>query len=383
MGDWSPDQRALFELARVDGLGPIKLRRLLDVFGSAVAALGAKRAELTGVPGIGPKLADAILNRPAATDIDAEIAELARAGVRVIFEDDDEYPPQLREIYDNPVFLTIRGEILAKDKLAIAIVGSRHCTRYGVDQAERFAQALAARGITIISGLARGIDGAAHRGAIQAGGRTIAVLASGLGNVYPPEHLELADRVADQGAVVSEARLGGAPLAGLFPLRNRIISGISLGVLVVEAAERSGALSTAHHAIEQNRDVFAIPGRLTDPASKGTNKLIRMGATLVTSPEEILEHLGPTELTLTQSSTNGSVASDSTTPQTMETPTGLSEAEAKIWNALAGEELPVDLLIERTGLEASAVSASLLTMELRRLAERLPGSLFRRRSASG
>jgi DNA processing protein len=362
-------------------LGPIKLRRLLDVFGSAPAALAAKRGDLTGVPGIGPKLADAILNRPLANDIDAEIAELNRAGVRVIFEDDDEYPPQLREIYDNPVFLTIRGEIWAKDKLAIAIVGSRHCTRYGVDQAERFAQALAARGITIVSGLARGIDGAAHRGAIQAGGRTIAVLASGLGNVYPPEHLELADRVADQGAVVSEARLGGAPLAGLFPLRNRIISGISLGVLVVEAAERSGALSTAHHAIEQNRDVFAIPGRLTDPASKGTNKLIRMGATLVTSPEEILDHLGPTELTLVRSSENGSMASETGTPETIEMPTGLSEA--KIWNALAGEELPVDLLIERTGLEASAVSASLLTMELRRLAERLPGSLFRRRSVTG
>ncbi|MBY0586351.1 DNA-processing protein DprA [bacterium] len=368
----------MFQLARIDGLGPIKLRRLLDVFGSASSVLSAKRADLLATPGIGPKLASAILDRTGAADIDQELVEMARAGVRVIFEDDAEYPPSLREIYDSPVFLTIRGEIEPRDRCAIAIVGSRHGTRYGIDQAERFATALAARGITIVSGLARGIDGAAHRGALAVGGRTIAVLASGIGNIYPPEHVELAERVSQQGAVISEARMGGVPLAGLFPLRNRIISGISVGVLVVEAAERSGALSTAHHAVEQNRDVFAIPGRLTDPASRGTNKLIRLGATLVTSPEEILEQLGPIDgLGSASSTTNGSaIVPDDVVP------TGLSEPERQIWDAMAGEELPVDLLIERTGLDASTVSASLLTMELRRLAERLPGSLFRRRSST-
>jgi DNA processing protein len=371
---------ALYELARVDGLGPIKLRRLIDIFGSASAVFQAKRQDLLAVPGVGPKLTSALIERVSPSQIDQELADLAREGVRILFEDDDEYPSQLREIYDSPVLLTIRGAIETRDKLAIAIVGSRHCTRYGVDQAERFASALAARGVTVVSGLARGIDGAAHRGAIAAGGRTIAVLASGIGNIYPPEHLELAERVAEQGAVISEARLRGAPLAGLFPLRNRIISGISLGVLVIEAAERSGALSTAHHAVEQNRDVFAIPGRLTDPASKGTNKLIRMGATLVTSPEDILDQLGPIEWNgagagTTQESNSAEQAGDASMPL------GLSDIEQKLWAAMAGEELPIDSLIERTGLEASAVSASLLTMELRRLAERLPGSLFRRRVA--
>jgi DNA processing protein len=360
----------------VDGLGPVKLRRLLDVFGSARAILSAKRAELIATPGIGPKLASAILQPSNEGELEQELADLARAQVRVLFEDDEEYPAGLREIYDAPVFLTVRGSLEPRDQLAVAIVGSRHCTRYGVDQAERFARGLAAHGVTVVSGLARGIDGAAHRAALAAGGRTIAVLASGLGNIYPPEHVELADRVAEQGSVLSEARLGGVPLAGLFPLRNRIISGISLAVLVVEAAERSGALSTAHHGIQQNRDVFAVPGRLTDPASKGTNKLIRLGATLVTSPEEILEHLGPVEMVRPSSS-----SADEAGPVTM--PAGLSEAEQKIWVALAGEELPADLVMERTGLDAPTVSASLLTMELRRLAERLPGSLFRRREASG
>ena len=372
---WTPERQAVFRLARTDGLGPVKLRRLLDVFGSAEQILRAAPRDLTATPGIGDTLARAILDRSNIDEIEKGMSAFDQAGVRVLFEDDDEYPPALREIYDNPVFLTIRGSIVPTDRLAVAIVGSRRCTRYGLEQAERFASVLASRGITIISGLARGIDGAAHRGALQAGGRTIAVLASGLANIYPPEHGDLAQEVAAQGAVVSEAPIDGVPIAGLFPQRNRVISGMSLGILVVEAAERSGALSTAHHAIEQNRDVFAIPGRLTDPASKGTNRLLRQGAIFVTSPEEILEHLGPVEMPV---SANGETQPSLFAEPAM--PTGLGEVEQKIWQALAGDEISLDLVVERTGLDTSTVSANLLTMELRRLIDRLPGSLFRRRT---
>lgn len=255
---WTSEREAIFKLARTDGLGPIKLRRLLDVFGSAETVLRSSSRDLTATPGVGDTLARAILDRSNDEKIERSISAIHDAGVRVIFEDDEEYPPSLREIYDNPVFLTIRGSIVPTDKLAVAIVGSRRCTRYGLEQAERFAAVLASHGITIISGLARGIDGAAHRGALQAGGRTIAVLASGLSNIYPPEHKDLAEEVASQGAVVSEAPIDGVPVPGLFPQRNRVISGMSLGVLVVEAAERSGALSTAHHAVEQNREEFTF-----------------------------------------------------------------------------------------------------------------------------
>jgi DNA processing protein len=224
--------------------------------------------------------------------------------------------------------------------------------------------------------LARGIDGAAHRAAIAAGGRTLAVLASGLGNIYPPEHSDLANEVSTAGAILSEAPIDGLPLAGLFPLRNRIISGLSLAVLVIEAAERSGALSTAHHAIEQNRDVFAIPGRITDPASSGTNRLIQKGATLVLSPDDILNHLGPVEISK-PTTVNEAVS----TTQDASPPPGLSDIEASLWQALGHDELSLDFLADTVGMDPSAASAILLTMELKRHVDRLPGSLYRRRSS--
>lgn len=374
---WTAERRAIFQLATTEGLGPIKLRRLLDAFGSATAVLRASANELTQIVGVGPKIVDALRDSSRLDESARAVEAIERSSIRVLFEDDDEYPAPLREIYDNPVFLTIKGTLLPTDRAAIAIVGSRRCTRYGIEQAERFATFLAGRGVTIISGLARGIDGAAHRAALAAGGRTIAVLASGLANIYPPEHADLADEVAEHGAVVSEAPIGGAPLAGLFPQRNRIISGLSLGVLVVEAAERSGALSTAHHAVEQNRDVFALPGRVTDPASQGTNRIIRQGATLVTHPEEILEQLGPIEAPGSASSAGApaTLFDDAAAPE-------LGEMERKIWESLAGDAVPIDVVVERTGADASIVAASLLTMELGRHVERLPGSLFRRRARS-
>jgi DNA processing protein len=368
----STDRLAMVRLAQVEGLGPVKLRRLIDAFGSAEGVLAASRADLEAVDGIGPRLARAVLDPEAEERAKRRLALLAGAGVRVLFPDDDEFPPGLREIYDGPVFLTVRGALLPRDRAAVAIVGSRRCTRYGIDQAERFAYALAARGVTIVSGLARGIDAAAHRGALQAGGRTIAVLASGLGNIYPPEHEELAAEVARSGALLSEAPLDGPPLAGLFPLRNRLISGISLGVLVVEAAARSGALSTAHHAVEQNRDVFAIPGRLGDPASEGTNRLIQKGAMLVVRPEDVLEALGPFEMPQTLPPSDVPSTPDDAPPA------DLNEVERKLWAAVGRDEVPLDMLIDRTGLSPSEASATLFMLELRRRVERLPGNAYRR-----
>jgi DNA processing protein len=373
---WTDERRALFQLARTEGLGPVKLRRLLDVFGSGEAVLRAHSKDLTSVMGIGETIARAILDSARGANVDREIDAFASAGVDILFEDDDAYPAQLREIYDNPVFLSMRGSILPTDRLAVAIVGSRRSTRYGIEQADRFAKGLAANGITIVSGLARGIDGAAHRAAIAAGGRTLAVLASGLGNIYPPEHSDLANEVSTAGAILSEAPIDGLPLAGLFPLRNRIISGLSLAVLVIEAAERSGALSTAHHAIEQNRDVFAIPGRITDPASSGTNRLIQKGATLVLSPDDILNHLGPVEISK-PTTVNEAVS----TTQDASPPPGLSDIEASLWQALGHDELSLDFLADTVGMDPSAASAILLTMELKRHVDRLPGSLYRRRSS--
>lgn len=363
---------AILRLTRVEGLGPVKLRRLLDAFGSPEAVLSAKPREIEEVDGVGARLSQAILNPKSEADALRDLETFTKAGVRLVFPDDEDFPPGLLEIADCPAILTVKGSILPKDKLAIAIVGSRRSSRYGLDQAERFAYALAARGVTVVSGLARGIDAAAHRGAMQAKGRTMAVLASGLGNIYPPEHEELAQQVQECGAVVSEAPLDGPPIAGLFPLRNRIISGMSLGILVVEAAERSGALSTANHAIDQNRDVFAIPGRLTDTASQGTNRLIQKGAMLVTKPEDILDALGPVEIRANRDGKANLPFPDDSMP------TDLNEVEQTLWTAMGCEDTPLDILVDRTGLAASDASSALFLLELRKHVERLPGNAYRR-----
>lgn len=362
---------ATLRLTRVEGLGPIKLRRLLDAFGSPEAVLAASPRELEEVDGVGTRLAQAIRNPTTEELVRRDVEAFDKAGVTLLFPDDEAFPPGLREIHDCPAVLSMKGEIRPTDRVAVAIVGSRRSSRYGLDQAERFANALAARGVTIVSGLARGIDAAAHRGALQAKGRTIAILASGLGNVYPPEHGELSEQIQARGAIVSEAPLDGPPLAGLFPLRNRIISGMSLGVLVVEAAERSGALSTANHAIDQNRDVFAIPGRLTDAASQGTNRLIQKGAMLVTKPEDILEALGPVEVSDGSIDGGAAVCNDSA-------PTDLNEIERRLWSAMGNDETPLDILVDRTGLAAADVSSALFLLELRKHVERLAGNAYRR-----
>ncbi|HVJ81601.1 MAG TPA: DNA-processing protein DprA, partial [Planctomycetia bacterium] len=293
MNHWNAERLARLRLWRTEGVGPERQAALIERFGSAAATLAASRDALEAVAGIGPKIAAAIVDPEGTALAEREVESLAKAGVRWLTVEDDDYPALLKEIPRPPLAITLRGAIVPADDFAVAIVGSRRCSPYGLQVAATLARELVAKGATVVSGLARGIDGAAHRAALDAGGRTIAVLASGLGNIYPPEHLELAEEIVQRGALVSEAPIDGPPLGPLFPLRNRIISGLSRGTVVVEAADRSGALSTAHHALDQNREVFAVPGRIGDPNSGGCNSLLRKGATLVRSVDDILEQLGP------------------------------------------------------------------------------------------
>ncbi|HEX6987510.1 MAG TPA: DNA-processing protein DprA, partial [Planctomycetaceae bacterium] len=265
----------------VPGVGPRTTQVLLEAFGSAGRVLAAGEAELRGVEGVGPKLAKAIRAARDSGEAERELARCRELGATLLARGTPGYPHLLSTIPDAPAVLYVRGTLAPRDEIAVAIVGSRRCTYYGLSQAERLAGGLARAGVTVVSGLAKGIDAAAHRGALAAGGRTLAVTATGLETVYPPGHEGLAAEVAAAGAVLTEFRLSQKPLAGLFPQRNRVISGLSLGVIVVEASRKSGALHTARHATEQNRDVFALPGRVDSAASEGCHDLIRDGAALI------------------------------------------------------------------------------------------------------
>ena len=362
----------LIRLTLVPGVGPRTSRALLERFGSARQVLRAPEASLRDVPGVGGKLAEKIARADREIDPVAELALCRRMGVSPIAHGSDAYPSALNEIPDPPSLLYVRGSIEPVDRLAVAIVGSRKCTPYGLRIAEKLAASLARVGLTVVSGLARGIDAAAHRGALAAGGRTLAVLANGLSQVYPPEHDKLADEVVGSGALIAESPMRQGPLAGLFPQRNRIISGLSLGVVVVEATPRSGSLSTASHATEQNREVFAVPGPVDSLPSRGCHHLIRDGARLVETVDDILEELGP----LVQ---HRKPPADST-PETAAAPAelSLSDNERLLLGKLNDRPVAVDQLIVSTGLTASQTMATLSLLEMRRLIKRYPGPQFAR-----
>jgi DNA processing protein len=340
-------------------------RKLLERFGTPAAALAAAQSQLREVPGLGPKLA-ARIAAADQIDVQAEIELCRQQRVEILTEQHAAYPRPLREIHDPPGVLFIRGQILPADALAVAIVGTRHATQYGQQTAERLARELAQRGICVVSGLARGIDAAAHRGVLAAGGRTLAVLASGVLNVYPPEHRELAEQVAAHGALISEAPPRTEPLAGMFPQRNRIISGLSHGTIVIEAAERSGALITARHAMEQGREVFAVPGRIDSRMSHGCHRLIRDGATLVETVDDILEELGP--LVEAVPRTDGH-----STHHPAELL--LNELEQQVLDILATEPVTIDQLIAQSSLPVPQVLSTLTVLEMRGLIRRLGGTL--------
>ncbi|MCA9020842.1 MAG: DNA-processing protein DprA [Planctomycetaceae bacterium] len=357
----------LIQLNLIRGVGPRIRRTLLDQFGSPVQILNAPRQELLNVPGIGTKLADAIIYREAKSTAEDELRRCRENGYQILFEDLPEYPSLLREMPDPPSLLYCNGNLLPEDELAVAIVGSRKCTHYGLQQAEKIAAALARAGITIVSGLARGIDQAAHTGALKAGGRTIAVMATGLAHIYPPEHRELAQAVASQGAIVTEFPLDQAPVAGLFPQRNRIISGFSMGVVLIEAGRKSGALHTARHAYEQGREVFAVPGRIDHPASAGCHDLIRDGAMLVRDVDDILEGLGPAK-TPVMTAQNREVH----TPREL----SLSEFERDVLNLVTLEPQHLNEIVQSSELDSSRILSTLTILEMRKVVKRLPGGFL-------
>ncbi len=352
-------------LSMVEGVGPRIRRRLLDRFGDPATVLAAAPSDLRGVEGVGQKLTERIIRAGDEIDAEGQVAFCRREGISIITESHAEYPRALREIPDPPGLLFVRGTVKPSDALAIGIVGTRHGTHYGLRQAERLAASLARAGLTIISGLARGIDAAVHRGALEAGGRTLGILASGVLNIYPPEHDKLAEQVAGSGALISEQPPHSSPLAGTFPQRNRIISGMSLGVIVVEAAERSGALITARHAMEQGRDVFAVPGNVDSRASRGCHRLIRDGAMLVESADDVLEALGP----LVEAAPRDDGREVHHPAELL-----LNDMEQKVLDTIRGEATSVDEVVVASGLPVPQVLSTLSVLEMRHLIRRLSGT---------
>lgn len=357
---------AHLELSLIPGVGPRTRQALLERFGSPSAVLAAKERELRAVDGVGPKLARSILDARQTIDVAAELRLCREHGLQLLVDDEPLYPRLLKELPDPPGILFLRGELLPRDGFAIAIVGTRHATPYGARQAERLASGLARAGLTIVSGLAHGIDAVAHRAAVEAGGRTIAVLGSGLLNLYPPDHGKLADQVARSGVLLSEMPPRFHPMRGAFPQRNRLISGLSLGVIVVEAATRSGALITAKHANEQGREVFAVPGPIDSRVSHGCHQLIRDGARLVESVDDVLEELGP----LVESTP----VKDGP-PIRHPAELALNEQEQAVLAAVGAEATTIDEVTARSGLPIHRVLSTISVLEMRRLVRRISGQL--------
>jgi DNA processing protein len=355
-------------LALTPGLGPRLRKALLAHFGSAEAVVTAAASDLRAVRGIGPKLTRNLVAARQEIDLPAALAECQRGDVQLVVESEPGYPELLARIPDPPGLLFVRGRLEPVDGIAIAIVGTRHASQYGLSQAQRLASGLARAGFTIVSGLARGIDAAAHRGALQAGGRTLAVLGSGVLNIYPPEHAELAEQVRARGALVSENPPRSPPLSGAFPQRNRIISGLSLGVIVVEASDRSGALITARHAAEQGREVFAVPGRVDSRTSRGCHKLIRDGARLAETVDDVLEELGPLAV---PTPVRGQ---EEHPPIRHPAELQLNEPEQTVLAAIGDDPLTIDDVTAACGLPVQNVLATLSALEMRRLVRRLGGN---------
>jgi DNA processing protein len=362
------EREALIALNMLPKIGPIRVGRLMENFGSASSILGAPLSKLQQSRGIGNDLAKIIHRWEDHADLSAELGQLKDRGLTLLTPEDPNWPTPLRELLDAPLVLYVWGEITTQDNHAIAVVGSRRTTDYGRCSAQKLSFQIAGAGYTVISGLARGIDTAGHEGAIAAKGRTVAVLGSGLGQVYPPENMPLAERIADgHGALVSEFPLNTPPDQQTFPQRNRIVAGWCSGLLVVECPSRSGALITANLAGDYGRQVYAVPGPIDRPASEGCNALIRQGATLITDGAQILD-----DLSLLPLLTHPAPPPE---PEPVDPPE-LGPAESSLLDHLDAEERQIDEIIASSGLPASQVSATLLQLEMKGLAKQLPGSYF-------
>jgi len=372
------------KLIRADGVGPVTFAKLLNHFGSADKALGASAAQLERIDGIGAKTARAIAATRNKFDTRTELDLAGRLGVWIINLEDKRYPTLLKQIYDPPPVLYVKGSLTKADNLAVSIVGSRRCSAYGREQSARFAHLLASAGFTICSGMARGIDSDAHYGALAAEGRTIAVQGCGLSHIFPPENEKLFGRIAGSGACISELPLQFEPRSENFPARNRIIAGIALGTIVIEAGFNSGALITAKYAIDYNREVLAVPGKIDSPLSRGTHQLIKEGARLIESITDITEALGYVGRQLSEHTAAAAQrASEKFGPSLFDVEQlKLSSNEKAVYHCLNHEPLHIDQIIVQTGMHAANINSSLISLQLKGVIKQQPGSFFLRRQAA-
>ena len=358
--------RSYLRLTLADGVGAVTFRKLVDAFGDAKSVIEAGPGRWKQVEGVGPKKVSAIT---AVGDdlVDRELDEADRRGVKIICLEEQAYPAGLRTIYDPPPVLYVWGALTPADAIALGVVGARRCTHYGLEQADRFGRLLGRAGFTVVSGGARGIDTACHRGALSAGGRTVAVMGCGLSQFYPSENAGMFEQIVSQGtgALVSEIPMLRGVESRNFPKRNRIISGLSLGVLIVEAARRSGSLITARQAAEQGREVFALPGRADSPMSHGSNALIRDGAILVQDLDDILEHLGHV---------GGPMSGGEEAPAVI--PANLDANETRIVEELSQGSMSLDEITVRTELAGGAAAAAMTMLVLKGIVAQKPGNVF-------
>ena len=382
VGERESNTKKWLRLHLTSQVGSKTFFRLLKYFGGIDGALGASENQLALVNGIGAKTAKRIVANREAVEVDGELELAQKLGVKIITLDDEEYPQMLKQIPDPPPVLYVKGELTRADMLSLAVVGSRNCSLYGREQAARFSHLLAAAGFTIVSGLARGIDTEAHRGALAASGRTIAVLGCGLAKIYPLENEELAEQIAGNGALLSELPLNFEPLATTFPMRNRIIAGLSLGTFVIEAQSRSGALITARLALEQNREVLALPGRVDAPGSFGPHALIKDGAKCVTCLDDIMDALGTVGNLI-----GGHV--DETAKQTEKQvektlfdieQVRLNADESAVLEHLDHEPRHVDDIMTAAGIGPARCNVALTSLQLKGLVKQLPGSFYQRKN---
>lgn len=357
----------MIALSLAPGVGPTRVRALLAAFGSARAVLRAKASALKRVEGVGEETARSVVGFDGSAEVERQRALAKRCEAALIAPWSPAFPVLLNQLYDPPAFLWMRGTLTAADARAVAIVGTRRASDYGRRVARDFAAGLARRGLTVVSGLAYGIDAEAHRGALAAGGRTIAVLGSGVGRIYPSKHIALARAIVEQGAVLSEYGIDAEPDAPNFPRRNRLISGLTFGTIIVEAFEDGGALITARTALEQNREVFAIPGPIGSAPSRGTHRLIQAGAAkLVTCVEDVLEELPLALQTATEP------------PQEAVPLPRMKRQEAALYEVLGADPLHIDTVCERAGLEVSTALVHLLGLEMKGVVVQMAGKQFAR-----
>ena len=366
------ETEACIALNMVPNLGPVRLRKLLRAFDSPEEVLRMPKSRLQQVDGIGPELAEGISTWEKTIDLKAELERIEKFGAWIITQQSAEYPPGLRELHNPPIVLYVWGTVTKDDWRAVGGVGSRKTSHYGLESAKKLSYQLAYAGLTVVSGLARGIDTAAHQGALAAKGRTLAVIGSGVMDLYPPENAGLAEKIAASGAVISEFPMTFPPSTQTFPYRNRIVAGWGKGVLVVEAGAKSGALITAEQAIENGRLVYAVPGQIDRPTSFGSNRLIQQGAKLIMSASDILDDLQ--SLFPEPRKTLPGSAGPAATP-------GLSSEENAILEALDLETLTPEVIAGKCGLPLPKVTGTLLVLEMKRQVRQFPGRQFRRAAA--